>query len=164
MNLNDWTKLEQIAGTDPDKQTVAMARHVLEVLPELLTLGRAAVHRDRKVDNLKDAWADEVERRKTAEARLALVTSPAEGVWFWNGVAPAELTDLTCPVVMSAATAQRLTERERLGRQLLKEAEWAAVDGRDFDSACPWCREWRCLGQHRPECRWRTWMELDPVP
>jgi len=32
------------------------------------------------------------------------------------------------------------------------EAQWSAVEGQDFDRACPWCSEWTGMNKHPGHC------------
>lgn len=101
---------------------------------------------DDLADELKKALADAAGYR----ASLAVVRTPTDGVWFWEGAGD-KVDTLSCPVVMRPETLRDLLARAEKAEAL---AAGKADDAREL-SARRWLDEWE---RHEGRGRRLEWL------
>ena len=86
-----------------DVEVQRLSRAIAEIAS-----GSRVAELERKLTDARAAWSDEKLLNETLCAKLAIVATPTEGVWRWQGDGGDYPESLACPVVMSAETLRNL--------------------------------------------------------
>jgi hypothetical protein len=86
---------------------------------QLIAMQARAANAERERESIRAEWANEKARADEYSAKLALVSTGVENVWWWQGNGD-DVASLSCPVVMSVDTLRSFVgdAEERRGEVL----------------------------------------------